>query len=118
MLKIAHRFNRLSGLSLDRLCRNLLLPLLLLIAQHGALLHELSHYAPADTQDESGKQQSAGQPCELCLGFAQVESTATADVAVPTLLAGLSFASASPTPSPVVVAELPAQRNRGPPATL
>jgi hypothetical protein len=118
MPHIVHRFTRLTGLPLGKLCRSLLLPLLLLVAQQGALLHELSHWTAPETRDEGDKQRPAGHPCALCLAFAQVESTATTNVAVSALLADLSFAPAAATPSTVVAAELPSERNRGPPAAL
>ena len=47
----AHRSIRLGSMSLGTLCRSLVLPLLLLIAQQGAALHGLSHFTwPAEVQ--------------------------------------------------------------------
>ena len=118
-MRLSRRINWSGCLSIGRIGRSLLLPLLLLVAQHGALLHELSHYAgTAETPEESDKQKSGTHPCELCLAFAQVESTATTDVAVPALLSGLSYATALPAMVAVRAAELPSQRNRGPPVAL
>jgi hypothetical protein len=118
MTNAVHPSRWLSNLSLGRVCGGLVLSLLLLFAQHGALLHELSHVAAPQPQDAGEKQRSAGHPCELCLAFAQVDSTATSDVAVPALLAGLSFVSIAAPASTLVAAELPSLRNRGPPAAL
>jgi len=112
------RWRWCGGLSPGQFCRSLVLPLLLLIAQHGLLLHELSHVAPAPTQDGSDKHNAGGQPCELCLAFAQVASASAPAVAAAGLLAGLSFASVTPMRVAVADAALPAQRNRGPPAAL
>src|SRR5260221_6982924 len=102
-----HRANWLSGLPLRELCRSLLLPLLLVFAQQGALLHELSHYTASETQGNSKKQSSRGEACELCLAFAQVDSAAKPDLAVPALLANLSFKLAPATTASTFAAELP-----------
>lgn len=113
-----HRAKWLGHLPLGELCRGLLLTLLLLVAQQGALLHELSHYLAPETQGESDKQGFAHHACATCLAFAQVHSAATADVALPTLLTNLSFAPSVTTSPAALAAELPSQRNRGPPAFL
>ena len=107
-----------SGLPLGKLCRSLLFPLLLLFAQQGALMHELSHYGTPETQGHSKNQSSRGEACELCLAFAQVESAAKPDLAVLVLLADLSFELAPAATVSAVTAELPSQRNRGPPPLL
>jgi len=112
------RSARFDGLSLRRLCATLLLPLLLVLAQQGALLHELSHYTAPDTLDEGDQQTPDKHPCELCLAFAHIGSTATTDIVVPALLADLSFAPFFAAAATVAAAALPARRNRGPPATL
>ena len=106
---------RLARLPLGKLFRCLLLPVLLLVAQHGALLHEFSHYGARGDGDPL---HSIGHPCELCLAFAQVESTATHDFAPPALLDGLSFARVVLAPATPGIAQLVSQRNRGPPAPL
>ncbi|MBI3367135.1 MAG: hypothetical protein HY021_01385 [Burkholderiales bacterium] len=89
---------------------------MLLLAQQGALLHELSHYSAPQSQGQ--KQSSLGEACELCLAFAQVDSAAAPDVSIRPLLAGLSF-HAAPAPAAYVGGIwLPAERNRGPPPVL
>jgi hypothetical protein len=113
-----HRAVWPSGLPLGKLCRSLLLPLLLLFAQQSALLHELSHYAAPETQGHSKKQSSRGEACELCLAFAQLDSAAKPDLAVAALLADLSFALAPAVAVYAAAAELPSERNRGPPPLL
>lgn len=105
---------RPAAQALRRLCRVLLLPLLLLCAQQGAFLHELSHYKPAATQDEDHKK-VAGVPCELCLAFASVVSLAAPASLPPLLLTGLSFARMAVMATFARAATAPAQRNRGPP---
>jgi len=108
-----HRATWLSGLPLGKLLLSLLLPLLLLMAQQGALLHEFSHDIAAHSQDED-----AGPPCEDCFAFAHIHAASPAGLATPLLLAGLSFASSLPTLPATIGAALPSQRNRGPPAPL
>ena len=102
------------------LLRSLLLPLLLLLAQQGALLHELSHYAKPQTQEEGGdkKQPSHAEACSLCLAFAQVESAAPTHVSMAPLLAQLSFELTPVDPVYVATTPLPAERSRGPPPIL
>lgn len=111
---------RFATLSLLGMCRILLLPLLLLFAQQGALMHELSHYTAYDaqTQHQSDKQGSHGKSCELCLAFAQVGTAAAPDAAAPGLLADLSFNLPLPAPAHGGTTEPTAARSRGPPITL
>jgi hypothetical protein len=108
---------RLKGLHWHKLLRSLMLPLLVLVAQQGAVLHELSHYAETETHD--GKKQSPrGDVCDLCLAFAQVGSAATPQsVAVP-LLAHLSHQLTPVLPVHAEATELPDERSRGPPLFL
>lgn len=103
-----------SGHWLRRLCCGLLFPLLLLLAQQGALLHELSHCTPTPHQDEHHEQES-GEPCSLCLAFSGVLSAVGPASPPPLLLTGLSFALLAVTAPFVRAAATPAQRNRGPP---
>jgi hypothetical protein len=96
---------------------SLILPLLLLLTQQGALLHELTHIA-GNVQQEEGQRSSKEKPCDLCVSFAQTASIATQDVAAPGLLAGLSFLQV---PAHAVAdgsTERPAPRSRGPPRVL
>jgi len=109
---------RLGGLPLGKLCRSMLLPLLLLVAQHGALLHELGHCASGATQEDSEEEQPKAKHCDLCVVFAQVSSIATTDVALPALRAGLSFRQVPAAGIAGAATERLSQRNRGPPAFL
>jgi hypothetical protein len=118
MLMKLNRVIRLGELPLGKLCRSLLLPLLLLVAQHGVLQHELSHYASGATQEGSEEKQPQAKHCNLCIAFAQVFSVATTDVALPDLLAGLSFRQVPAVAMSVATSERPSQRNRGPPTLL
>ena len=115
-----HRPIRFDPQAVLRVCRILLLPLLLLFAQQGVLLHELNHYAAygTDTQHQSDKQGSHGKFCELCLAFAQIGSAAAPEAVVPGLLPDLAFDQALPGPDQGGTAELTLPRSRGPPITL
>jgi hypothetical protein len=75
---VVNRAFRLQHVHWCRLVPSLLLPLLLVVAQQGALLHELSHYRSSETPGESKKQSPRGDVCELCLAFAQIGSAALA----------------------------------------
>ena len=108
---------RFAAHSLRQLCRALLLPLLLLCVQQGAFLHELSHYKPDPSQGEDQPKNST-RPCELCLAYAGVESVAGPSSAPSFLVTGLSFALMAVTTTFLRAAEVPAQRNRGPPDLL
>jgi hypothetical protein len=109
---------RHKRLQWSRLFRSLFVPLLLVIAQQGAALHELSHYAPTQTTGDSKKQAPRGDICELCLAFAQIGSAAPSQAVVAPLLAGLSHELVPVSPVHLEVAQLPAERSRGPPLYL
>ena len=99
-----------------RIC--LLLPVLLILSQHGAWLHELSHAAYAATPHQVAVQQAGNcletGVCASCQSFGQLGSALSSSLAV------LAAAVIRPCPqtepqylSPS--AQLPAPRNRGPP---
>lgn len=101
-----------------KLYLTLLLPLLLVIAQQAAAVHEFSHYTDAAAKSQQqDKRLPGGNLCEKCLSFAQV---AGAVHAVPPVLAlvELSYDYALSFHTPVIAAEVPACRNRGPPTLL
>jgi hypothetical protein len=93
----------------------LLLPLFLLFAQQGELLHEYSH----DGRPLSSSQKKAPvQPehCPLCLAYAHLAGAATPELVAPTLLSDLDFHFA-PVVAVVSVDTPAAQpRSRGPPS--
>lgn len=97
--------------------RSLLIPLLLLIAQQGVLLHGLSHVGTELTQEQGGKKHST-TPCELCQAFSQIESAETAAVQALLLLPGLSFALQSSPRISSRTANRLGPNNRGPPLFL
>ena len=101
-----------------RLCLSWVLSLSLLLAQHGALLHELSHLTHAGHSAGAalGAQLHPVESglCPTCEAFAQIVNPATATV---TDLA-VSPAALIPVPEPrftIVGAEAPTPRSRGPP---
>ena len=100
-----------------RLSLSWVLSLLLVFAQHGAVLHELGHLSRGDRGDapalRAGVQITDGV-CSTCAAFAQVTNPASG--AASTLAA--SAALYLPTPDPVyaiVAADTPSPRSRGPP---
>jgi hypothetical protein len=97
--------------------RSVLLPLLLLLAQQGPLLHEMSHLAAAEWQDGSTRQDVAGL-CKLCLANSLVQAAANPAVLPLGLLSGLSFGWLCAAVDSVCGAAPPALHNRGPPVSV
>lgn len=120
VLMTLNRFAELGGFPWSKFCRSMLLPLCLLLAQHGVLLHELSHCASGVTQEqgEDDHHRADQDHCHLCIAFAQLESVATTDVVIAGLLAGLSFQQVSIAAMSGTTSESPSERNRGPPTFL
>ena len=101
-----------------RLRLSWLVSLLLVLAQHGALLHELGHLSRGTAAAGTALQPHPGAlesgACLTCEAFSQVANPATAGAAhVPA-----SPAALIPTPAPryaIVAADAPTPRSRGPP---
>jgi hypothetical protein len=96
----------------------LLLPLLLALAQHGALLHELSHLSYSvharAAQAHEDRELADNSQCAACLAFAQVANpggTASLSNAAIPASAPLAVAPAYR----IVAAAAPIPRSRGPP---
>jgi hypothetical protein len=91
--------------------------LLLLLAQHGAVLHEISHLDRVHTDGTTLREAGHGLESALCLtceAFSQVTNPAT----VGALHLPLAPAALIPTPDPlysIVAARAPTPRSRGPP---
>lgn len=105
-------------------CRTLLLPLLLpvllLLAQQAALLHELGHWRGlAHRQADAaaaGRQQGPGDSlCLLCLGFAQVAGATTGTVPSLPTLPPPPWAPSARREIAAAALALAAARSRGPP---
>ena len=93
----------------------LVLPLLLVFAQQGAMLHELSHIRPAGSgQVRYENDLVAGKICDICAAFAQVGNPASAPVAALPAVAAVRYYVPAPLYSIVAVEALP-PRSRGPP---
>jgi hypothetical protein len=96
----------------------LALALLLVFAQQGALLHELSHvYRTGAPELTSGAAYLDGKLCETCLAFAQAANPASGTLLVPRIVAAVRHVSPDPEYS-IIAAGAPAPRSRGPPILL
>ena len=93
----------------------LVLPLLLVFAQQGAMLHELSHIQPVGSgQARYENNLAVGKICDICAAFAQVGNPASATVAVLPAVAAVRHYVPAPLYS-IVAAEALPPRSRGPP---
>jgi hypothetical protein len=107
---------------------SLLLPLFMLLVQQGAAWHEIRHLDSGNTTTAASRTDShhatgpdhehdADSACATCLAFAQLSSVANTTIALPDLLS-FGHTLAQCTQKPVVLANVPALRNRGPPISL
>ena len=105
---------------LRRLTLSILMPLILLLSQQGALLHELSHWHLPSASAEQQAQASDldDDLCLTCLGFAQVGGLAKFEIPVAPKLDSLAYHFATEPVRHVAELALPAARSRGPPTTL
>jgi hypothetical protein len=104
-----------------RFAISFLLPLLMLLTQHGAAVHEIGHLSPSQSQHRTPT--SRDEPlandalCLSCLAYASIGSAAA-----PEVFQALLLSFGQPTTPPVAVAVLAAEalapRSRGPPPTL
>lgn len=93
----------------------LIFPLLLVFAQQGAMLHELSHvYRTGDPQQRFEVKLPQGPLCLTCLAFHQVGNPASAATSVSPSIPADNNVFASPQYS-IVAAEAPIPHSRGPP---
>jgi hypothetical protein len=94
------------------------LALLLVFAQQGAMLHELSHvYRTGTAHLQNEDTRLDGKLCEVCLAFAQVANPASGTLIVPPTIAAVRHVRRDPEFS-IIAADAPAQRSRGPPVLL
>jgi hypothetical protein len=103
--------------SMRKLYLSLVLPLLMLLAQQGAVRHEISHLGGGHPPAAQGKQQPVDKLCESCLAFAHLAAAAKPDVAAlpPAPASHRAFDAEA---HAFVAADTPAQRSRGPPSAL
>jgi len=93
----------------------LVLPLLLVFAQQGAMLHELSHiHSGGSGQVRYENNLVAGKFCDACAAFAQVGNPVSASVAVLPEVAAVRHYEPALLYS-IVAAETLPPRSRGPP---
>jgi hypothetical protein len=92
------------------------LALLLLLAQQGAILHEVSHICRVGTNVQAHVQADSflEKTCELCVAFSQVASPAGNTLPVIRFEPSACVAGAQ-TPSAATPADVPTPRSRGPP---
>lgn len=99
-----------------KLYLSLILPLLMLLSQQGAVRHEIGHLSNTPSPFEQ-KQQPVDKLCEQCLAFAHLAVAAKPEV--PSIsLPAFQHAAPSADAVPFVAADAPTQRSRGPPAFL
>jgi hypothetical protein len=111
---------------LRRLTLSVLMPLVLLLSQQGALLHELSHWhVPSTSAAASASARTQAQAsdvdsdfCLTCLSFAQVGGLAKFELPVAPKLESLAYHFATEPVRHVAELALPAARSRGPPRTV
>ncbi len=107
---------------LRRLTLSILMPLLLLLSQQGALQHELSHlHVPSATATDGPQAQASdldADICLTCLGFAQIGGLAKFEVPVAPKLDTLVYHFATEPVRHVAERSLAAARSRGPPRSV
>ena len=94
------------------------LALLLLTAQLGAVLHEVSHICRVGTNvsEQVHADTYLEKTCDLCIAFSQVANPSVNTVCVAQFEPS-SCAAGSPSPSASTPADVPTPRSRGPPSS-
>ena len=91
--------------------------IVLLVGQHGAVLHELSHICRAGSVPVTVHATSiAERSCELCLGYSQLATPATHSVPV-FMLEWAASRIGTERPVAATPVDLPTPRSRGPPSS-
>jgi hypothetical protein len=99
-----------------RLLKSLALLLLLIAAQQGSVVHDLSHLAGASPQGSSIDVGAAdGAPCALCPAFAQASAPAFGHSFQFPALDRAAVERTSTQPRGLISAPAPLPRSRGPP---
>jgi hypothetical protein len=103
---------------MQRQCLSWVASLLLLLAQHGALLHELGHLShvtrTAGATLQADGHALEGAACPTCVAFSQVANPAAGGAS--NLAASLPGITPAPDPCyAIVAAGAPIARSRGPP---
>jgi hypothetical protein len=94
------------------------LVLLLVFAQQGAMLHELSHvYRTGSAGLQNEETLLDGKLCETCIAFSQVANPASSSLFVPPAVVTIRHVSSGPEYT-IIAAGALAPRSRGPPILL
>lgn len=102
-----------------KLFSGILLSVFVLLAQHGAVLHELSHLsATASQADEDAEHPGTVVACAACLALSQVGSGTPVDATPPPLRCDLAFEAHACATLPEETPTLVPPRSRGPPIRL
>ena len=116
ILRMDRTLHPLTAMPRSRLC--LLLPLLLILSQHGAWLHQLSHAVYAahahPVTVEQAQANFENGVCPTCQSFGQLGSPLASSIAV----VAAAVTPLCPHTEPRYLqpsADLPSPRNRGPP---
>jgi hypothetical protein len=98
-----------------RLRLALALPLLLVFAQQGAMLHELSHIVRSGgSQQRYEEKLLQGKLCGTCVAFEQVGNPASAAISVLPAIPAVHNDVSAPQYS-IIAAQVPIPHSRGPP---
>ncbi len=103
---------------MQKLCKALGLLLLLLLAQQGAVEHELGHFsAPRIAGINAGPSAATEAPCALCPAFAQAVAPAFGHSFPITSRSGFALTLIAQRRDPAADIRAPRPRSRGPPAS-
>ena len=95
-----------------------LLSLLLVLVQHGGVLHELGHLSHSDTASGATLRDDPhalnNSPCATCAAFAQIANPATAAAPAVAVIPAGCLPTAAPRYE-IVGVDTPTPRSRGPP---
>jgi hypothetical protein len=101
---------------MPKLFSRLLLSVFLLLAQHGALLHELHHAADARTQTGGDHEHHAtSDACSACHAFSQVVAGAAADGGAVRWVSVVALTVPAWRGTLIIAPDEPPVRSRGPP---
>jgi hypothetical protein len=95
---------------------------LLVLAQQGAMLHEIGHLRRAlqsgsASQHDDAHHKAADKLCETCLAYSALAAFAS-PAAMPVVLAAAQHSPPKADDVPSLAADAPAPRSRGPPLSL
>ena len=100
-----------------RFAISVLLPLLMLLGQHGAAVHEIGHLVPHQAAQGHEEPLAHDALCLTCLAYASIGSAARSEIFQPLLLS-FSQPVAPLVAVAVLAAEALAPRSRGPPSAF